>query len=259
MNLEKIIPFVSVMSTVALAILTGLYVYLTRKLLKSSIEANRQNQLAIKEQVRAMTSPYLRCAVYQLKDKLHFKLSNIGHGPAYDIDLLMIGHYSEDEFDVSQFVTKDSKGNLITTKLDEESNFHFFDRIIYGYASPKTEVNASFAFPERPKSLSILLQYRDISGDNFAQIYWFFESWVGPKKFYKLGGCEPKVVTVSPRIGFETEPFRRLVVEKGKKLPKALEKARGYREFNKCFNFSVSSGSFVPDFIIEDRGEWKNI
>jgi hypothetical protein len=258
MNLDQTILFISGISTPVLAILTGIYVYLTRKLVKSSIEANRQNQQATKEQVRAMTAPYLRCSIYQLKDKLHFKLSNIGNGPAYDIDLLAIGHYSDDEVDISQFVAKDSKGNLITPKLDEDGLFHIYDRICYGHVFHRSEADAHFAFPERPMDLTILLQYRDISSDNFAQIYWFFESFIGPKRFYKLGACDPKVITVSPRIEFETEPLK-LVVEQSKELPNALTEASGYHEFKSSFKVAVSSGYFVPDFEIEDRGEWTNI
>jgi hypothetical protein len=258
MSSDLTILFISGLSTLVLAILTGIYVYLTRKLVKSSNEANRQNQQAIKEQIRVMTAPYLRCRVYQSGDELRFKLSNIGNGPAYDIDFLALGHYSEEVFDISQFVAKNSKGDLIAPKLDEWGFFHIYDRACYGYAFPKSEVDAPFAFHEHPKDLAILLQYRDLSDDNFVQIYWFFESFVGPGKFYKLGACDPRVIEVSPRIEFETEPLR-LVVEQDKELPKALKEAYGYQEFKKSFDIAISSGYFVSHFEIEDRGEWKSI
>ena len=250
MSLEQTILVISALSTLTLAILTGIYVYLTRKLVKSSNEAVRQ-------QVRAMTAPYIRCYVYQSKKELRFKLSNVGNGPAYDIDLLVLGHYPEDELD-SRFIAEDSKGNLITCELDEEEFFHVRDRIVYGYAFPRSEVDGSFDFPKRPRYLSILLQYRDISGDNFAQLFWFFESLAGRKKYYKLGACDPEVIQMSPRIGFEIKP-RSLIVEQNQKLPKALEEARGYQDFKKSFEIAVSSGHFVPRFEVEDRGEWKSI
>lgn len=258
MSLEQTVLVISGLSTFILAILTGIYVSLTRKLVKSSNEANQQNQQAIREQVRAMTAPYIRCYVYQSKNELHCKLSNVGNGPAYDIDLLVLGHYPEEDLG-SPFMAKDSEGNLITCEPDEEGIFHIFDRIVYGYAFPRSEVDGSFVFPERPPSLSILLQYRDISGDNFVQLYWFFESFSGRKKFYKLGACDPQVIQVSPRIEFGVEPLK-LVIEQDKELPKVLEQAKGYQDFKKSFEVAVSSGYFVSDFVeVEDRGEWKSI
>lgn len=251
MSLEQTILLISGLSTLTLAILTGIYVTLTRKLVKSSNEA-------IKQQVRAMTAPYIRCYVYQSKNEPRLKLSNVGNGPAYDIDLLVLGHYLEEDLD-SRFIAKDSKGNLITCELDEEGFFHIFDRFVYGYAFPRSEVDGPFVFPKRPHSLSILLQYRDVSGDNFAQLFWFFEDSSGRKKYYKLGACDPKVTQVSPRIEFETEPLR-LVVEEDRELPKALQEAHGYRHFERAFCISVSSGFFVPGWVwVEDRGEWKSI
>lgn len=258
MNLDKIIPFVNFISPIALAILTAFYVYFAWKLVKFSNYANLQNQLAVKQQIRVMTAPYLRCAVFQLNDNVHFKLSNIGRGPAYDIELLVLGDYFESEHDIWQFSIKTAKAELIIPKVDNEGFFHIYDRIIYGYAFPENEVEAPLAFPERPKSLSILLQYKDISGDNFCQIYWFFESRVGPKSFYKLGACYPKVLSVSPRIEFVADPFR-LIAENGKELPKDLEEAQGYYIFNKSLKVAISSGYFNPNLEIEDRGEWKNI
>jgi hypothetical protein len=249
MSIEQAVLLISGLSTLTLAILTGIYVYLTGKLVKASNEATRQ-------QVRALTAPYLRCYVYQSK-KPRFKLSNVGNGPAYDIDLLVLGHYAEVELG-SLLTKKDSKGNSITFEPDEEGIFNIFDRIVYGYAFPKSEVDAPFAFPKHPGSLSILLQYRDISGDNFAQLLWFFENFSGHKRYYKLGACDPEVIQVSPRIEFESTPFK-LVIKESKKLPKAFQKARGYRDFERAFCFAVSSSHFVPDFEIEDRGEWKSM
>lgn len=258
MNLEQTILVISGMSTLVLAILTGIYVYLTRKLVKSSNEANRQNQQAIKEQIRVMTAPYLRCNVCELDEKLGIKLSNIGNAPAYDIDLLILGHYYEEEVDITKFVAKDGNGNLIKFNLDEEGFFHIYDRICYGYAFPRSEVSALLQFPERPSSVTMLIQYRTMSSDNYAQIYWFFENSDETKQFYKLGVCDPKVIQVSPRIEYELETLK-LVVENNEEIPAALKESTGYREFNDAFKFAVSSGYFVGGFDVEDRGEWKNI
>lgn len=260
MEHNQTILFISGISTLVLVILTGIYVYLTSKLVRSSIKANQQNQRAIREQIRVATAPYLRCNVYQLKDKVYFKLSNIGKGPAYNIDLLALGHYHGEDFDISQFTAKNVNGDLIAPKLDEEGFFHLYDRACYGYIFPRSEVNAPFAFPERPPYLSILFQYRDLSGDNFVQVYYFSENYVGPKKFYKLIVCDPDVITTSPRIEFEFERMR-LVVKQGKELSGALKKAKGYQDFEKSFKLAVSSGFFIGflDFEIEDRGEYKNI
>lgn len=106
MTSNETIILISGLSTVVLAILTGIYVYLTRKLVKLSDEANRRNQQAVREQIRVMIAPYLRCSVYQSRDELRFKLSNVGSGPAFDIDVLAIGHYSEEDLDISQFAGK---------------------------------------------------------------------------------------------------------------------------------------------------------
>ena len=262
MELERIILIITGLSTFVLAVLTGFYAYFTRKLVKSSNEANQQNQQAIRDQIRVLTAPFLRCGVNRQNNNLYLKLSNIGNAPAYDIDLFVIGNYFGEEEDINQFSVKEPKRKTIKPQLDEEGFFHLFDRIVYGYAFPKSEVNAEFQFPKIPGSVKLLLQYRNMSGENYAQLYWFFESTSKPERYYKLGACDPVVVQISPRISFdlENESYQyKLVIENGEEIPPMLRNSQGYKEFCDEFVLSVSTGHYGRRFDIEDRGEWKNI
>ena len=255
MSVEQWILITSCVSTVALAILTGVYVYLTRELVKSSNEANLQAQRTLREQIRAMTAPYLWCAVKESNGDLHFRLSNVGTGPAYDLDVLALGHYNEDDFDVGQFAAQDSTGAMVGCQMDDEGFFHLHDRIVYGHAFPRSEVDALFAFPERPNSLSLLLQYRNASGENHTQIYWFFKSLDATQKSWKLGSCVPRVIQVSPRVELDFEGG--LTSVEGEDMPLELE--RDYLQFKESFEKGISSGYSDARRDIEDRGQWKPI
>jgi len=255
MSLEQWILVTNCVSTVALAIFTGLYVYLTRKLVESSNKANLQAQHTLREQIRAMTAPYLWCAVKESNGDLHLKLSNVGSGPAYDVDVLALGHYHEDDFDVVQFVAKDPTDGVVSCQIDNEGFFHVYDRIVYGHAFPRSEVDALFAFPQRPQSLSLLLQYRDLSGENHTQIYWFFESLDAPAKSWKLGACVPRVVQVSPRV--ELGLAGGLTLEDEGEFPAELEDE--YDRFKESFEKGISSGYFHTRRDVEDRGQWRSI
>lgn len=256
MSLEQWILVITGVSTLALAIFTGIYVWLTRQLVTSSNEANRESQRAIRQQIRAMRAAYLSWVIYGKEDELRFRLSNIGSGPAYDVDVLAVAHYNYvDHADVLNDVREESTGSVPSPEVDHEGFAHVRDRVVYGHAFPMSEVDGLFGFPGRPGSMSVLLQYRDVSGENLAQIYWFFRSLDPHDKGWKLGSCVPKVIERSPRV--ELDLHGGLTVGEPQELPD--ETKEEYDKFKDSFEMAVYSGRYRSYVPVEDRGQWKRI
>jgi len=251
MNSDILISF----SSVFLAILTGIYVLLTYKLLKENKKSNEQ-------QFRILTFPHLYCEIKKKGDKCMLVTYNVGNVPVYDVDILVVGVYSEEDIDIQTFMNTYVRTEYRNYNLQphEERFYGIYDHICYLFFPTKKKIIGELNFCLRPDSVYILLQYRGILGINYSQVYWFFEDLEG--NIYKLGGLDPEIITSSPRVTVDADlgsldliAPRPLKTLNGNPLPKHVKE-----KFLDVWIHSIPSGcTKVPLLDAEDRGKWEDI
>jgi hypothetical protein len=116
------------------------------------------------------------------------------------------------------------------------------------------KVTAEVALPTAPDGAYCLLEYRDLSGTNYSQVYWFYARERDGEIGFHLGDIEPRVITPSPRIEFNFSEMRKIRPEGDGPLPKHIA-----HEFEDHWLHSIPSGrTYFANFDVEDRGKWSD-
>lgn len=249
--------YIGIISNVVLAVLTGLYVILTYGLVKETRKATNQSRMFFEKQFLLSTLPHLYLSFHSDNSKLSLTLFNSGDMSAFDVDLIVIGVYNEDEIDIPTFVVKfarsrEGRHTLTSTK---EGHYGVFDHLYYSVFPRKRKVVAPIPFPILPNCIYCLLQYRNLSGINYSQVYFFYHQQKESKDIYRLSSINPKVITECPRVDYSGNDERKLEAENEQPLPKHID-----WEFMMFWKHSISSGliGYLPPDI-EDRGEWYDL
>ncbi len=254
-------------------LLTVLNVYLLYKAVQEDKKTRKQTKILTEKQLRLSVLPYLYCRVKKTKERLKLTIHNIGTVPAYDIDVLVLGLYHVDDMGIekfcSEFIKSDYKGYNL--RPDKEGFYCVYDRLCYPVFPHSRKATSSLGFPGIPQTVYIFLQWRDVSGINYSQVYWLFEEFISSNEDrhpidYKIGSLEPKSVRSFPRVeldvgldwegpkkeGMETV-LTKLVSESGV-IPNHVEELVGMWEH------SIPCGYTKTTFYgVEDRGTWSGI
>jgi len=108
----------------------------------------------------------------------------------------------------------------------------------------------NLTYNNKPKIFYLLLQMRDVHGDNYSQVACFYKDNNEEDSSYRLGIIDPKCLTPASRIKFDIKS-RRLLSEDGGELPYYVR-----NEFEDCWNASVPGLINLKRNEIESPGQW---
>lgn len=248
---------VTELSTLALAVLTAIYVVFTYKMLSQTKRANDLTQSALQRQFDLATYPRLTCWAKLSAGSIKIIIQNPATIPATDVDVLTIALYEEVDIDVSDFVARyirkgsDDRSRLFRT---HQGFFGVYDHIFYYSLPQQTQVAASLNAPLPCNNLLVLLQFRDVSRRNYYTLYCFAADGVGSgDQRFRAIGIWPKGISESPRVVYTSELV--LKTEDDSPIPKDVE-----QEFRGFWDSSISCGFLiVAEHDVEDRGESSSI
>jgi hypothetical protein len=226
-----------IVATWVLVVLTGAYALLTYRLVSATTK-----------QVEAANLPYVIPMVSREKDAILFRLENPGLIPAYDVDLLLIGHYTDADMLLADFLDQFVAVAQDPARLRESGGrYGVRDRITYPLAPGRMGVEAKSAFPIPPLKIEVMLQYRGPLGINYSQLYSFvFRPEGGLFRTEMLDPPQPEksVRVVAP--GLET-PM-------GRRLPSHFKHAPVL--FAESFRHAISAGQLKAPAFADERGAW---
>jgi hypothetical protein len=246
---------VAVTANLVLAALTAFYVYFTYKLLRQAIRANQLSQQAFERQFQLATYPRINCRAHLKGGRAVLTVENLGSFLSRDVDVLILGLYPEDDMPASQFVAeyvREDSGFQRRLFGGEEGFYGVYDHLLYPVAAERTRVVATLQFPMPPKQLTLLLQFRDITGTNYYNVYWFFlEGETTDEGRFRLGGLSPSTIAQAPRVSFDEH--LNLRGEAGSPLREDV-----VNDFEPVWRCSIPCGHLRGDYAgVEDRGEWQ--
>jgi hypothetical protein len=248
---------ITIIANILLAILTGLYVALTYRLVNETRRATEQTRALFEKQFFLSTLPHLHISISYDGTFPVVTIFNAGDMAAYDVDLLFVGYYYQGDMDIPTFMVNHVVASNRNTILhaDDEGFYGVYDHFIYPVFPQRKKVVARLDLPTPPSGITCLLQFRDLSGANYSQVYWFYDRENEKGRTFHLASIKPSIITSSPRVTFNFLRERRLIAENNNALPEHIIK-----EFAPTWEHSIPSGyTTVTSHDVEDRGEWQDI
>lgn len=255
---------------------------LTRNELARTAEAQEKSETALTEQAKAlsltaqinalMLIPAISCQIERRRSEIFINISNIGNNSAFNVDVLLITSYYSKYMSLKQFiqsyVPEVNRNRVSISTVDDL--YGVSDHLSYPIFPFRKQVNAPIYLPGLSNNFKILLQFRDIQGQNYYQIYWFFdEKWRESVRVDKnnvtenekpvsltLSGLYPTIPKVTPRIEPDLNTMgRTLTIGNNQQLPDNIR-----REFGELWECSVSADqTLMGKRLVEDMGTWTDI
>ncbi len=242
-------------------------ILLQRNEFKRTAEAQKQSEQSLTDQANALKEtarlnalnffPAINCKIKDVDPKAQFVIQNPSNIPAFDIDVWVIGIYSEEDLDIPTFfkkyvTQKENKDPADWITPTEEGFYGVYERLTFPIFPQKQQNNSQLQFPQKPGSILAFVQFRDIKGTNYHQVYWFFsESIEDEQRIYRLGSISPVVPCESNRMKFSLK----IEVDITGTSPEY------FTNFASFWNSSFPSGFLsLKEFRgVEDRGEWETL
>jgi hypothetical protein len=242
---------------------------MTRQELEESLQSQQQSQRMLAAQTEALELtaqlnalnivPAINCGVYLQNGETFLTLINAGNTSAFDVDVLSIMLYDQESTDIPTFLSQYVRKDCPYSKrlFETEGPFYgVYDHFVYAIFPQRKKVTARFHSPLIPKSIYMLLQFRDARGNNYHYLYWFYRDWESDNMedaLYRLGSLQPKTPCVIARIDFKSDSLDLLTAD-GTPIPDHVA------EFVHSWDSSIPSGYTIPGYLgVEDRGRWLDI
>lgn len=255
-TVQRLQPLVGI----CLVVLTGLYVVLTYRLFRETKKTNDLSREQFMMHFSLMTLPQVTVALATKSTGDLVNIANHAQVPAYNIAAWIVGQYSDEEFPLEQCKKNElqKEADFSDWTVNEEGFWAIRENLYYPVFPPQKSVAARLYFPKGVFSIWCLLQFQDIRGTNYAQLYWFFLEEESGKSSYRLGDLQPPTLSPCPRIESVTKKTShagpKLTTRDGTPLPEFV------KSFAATFRNSCSVG-FLKDAppSWEDRGVWSSL
>lgn len=249
----------TIISNILLASLTAAYVVITKKLLDAAVVSNQQSRSLNIENQRIQLFPHISCHASNTDGDIGYSIQNNSDNAASDVDLIIIGIYHTDDYDLKSFIN--DYGDIayindLNINSTEEGFFGVCHRHIYYAVPPHKQVDCNLYFPVEPDSLYILLQFRDVLGNNYFRVYWLMKDSYEDKRL-KIGGIEPNRIKTWARIDIDRRGKQYVLkTQSGEPLPPEVQGSNFHDYYQCSIPIGLIKGASRQ---VEDPGVWKSI
>jgi hypothetical protein len=191
-------------SCVILLITTGFYAWFSHKTLKHIQAENNAYKFVLERQLKISAFPHLYCDMqggFQ-SNGVKLELLNIGSIPAYDIHLSVIGAYTEESMDIPNFMRNfvQPRFRKYPLQVDKVGYYGVRSSVRCPLLPFQKKVVIALSFPLCPVDIYALIQYREILGGNYYQVYCFSD--LDEQGNYRANILEPAAFEPLERLHF---------------------------------------------------------
>jgi hypothetical protein len=191
-------------SIVILLIIVSFYTWFTHKLLQETRQENKLFKSIIENQLKMAVFPHLYCDMQTEMpgNQLRLEIYNVGSTPAYDIHISIIGAYTEEGIDIPTFMRTYVQPRYRKYPLQADKVGYYGIRSIFRCPMLPSQKRLAIGLnlPTQPVDIYALIQYRDISGSNYHQVYCFSD--LDEKGIYRANILEPQSFEPLDRLHF---------------------------------------------------------
>ncbi len=228
-----------IISNLILVGLTGTYAWLSNKNIKQLQEDSTYYRGVVERQLKLTALPHLYWDLRPAEDKsgLELEVFNISNVPAYDVHVSLIGAYTEEGLGIATFLRShvQSRHRKYPLQPDKVGYYGVRNAVRLSLLPTQQKIVLSLPFPVRPVDVYTLVQYRELSGENYYQVCCF--SAIDESGAYRANILEPTEIQTMTRLHlFDLEDFTLPETETdGEDLPYYLA------DFVDLWNHSISS------------------
>lgn len=248
----------SAFAALILTVLTWRQVRLTNEMLRESRNTFDLEREVADKQFRVQTIPHLYCGVVRSPQETQLALFNVGSVPAYDVEVLAVGVQDESTMSARTFVQtqlREDMRDVVSLEADEEGSYGVYDRLTYSVFPSAKKVIAPLRFSIPPGTCYVLLQYRSMLGENFSQVYWFYEDYESATGAFRLADVTPDVIAPAARVILDIDSGSGRTLKSDGDLPAHVADSLA-KLLHHCIPAGYTDAGALP---IEDRGAWESI
>jgi hypothetical protein len=224
-----------ILTNLLLATLTGTYVWLNLRNLKQLQQESDYYRNLVEQQLKLTTLPHLYwdLRLSEADRTRVLDIFNISGLPAYDLHLSVIGAYTEANLDIATFLRTyvQPRHRKYPLQADRVGYYGVRNSVRLSLLPAQQKITVELPLPDYPVDIYTLVQYRDLSGENYYQVCCF--SAIDETGGYRANVLEPKVGEVIERFHlFDPENYE---------LPDLPEDWPYYvKDFTDLWNHSLS-------------------
>ncbi|WP_437673207.1 hypothetical protein [Sorangium sp. So ce131] len=247
---------------------------LTRAELRRSAEAQENSEKALVSQAKALADtarantmtlmPTTMCSftvMHISNGGLYpiLNIANVGNVPAFDFEIYIACVFSSKKEHLAQlrkYIRPGFVSDFDKVRFTEDGFYGIRDQVHYPMVPPRRQRSLSVVstdLPIWPVGIHTLVQFRDVQGHNYSQVYYFEHTLQDETHVFRLVELNPPTPLAHSRIHVESS-------DNGVQLrngESALEFASHFQEILQssiscvCLNSSIVGG--------EDWGDWQEI
>lgn len=193
-----------IVSNIILVALTGFYAWFTYKTLQEVQQENTLYRNTLEKQLRLSTLPHLYCDMHcdVATNRTSLSVYNIGSVPAYDVHVSLIGAYTEEGMDIPSFMRSyvQPRYRKYPLQVDKVGYYGVRSSIRFSFLPSQKKLEVNLVFPVRPVDVYAMVQYREILGENYYQVYCFSD--LDEQGTYRANILEPRASESIERFHF---------------------------------------------------------
>lgn len=176
-----------------LAVMAVLYAWYSHRLLQEMRAESVLYRGVIEKQLRVTAFPHIYCDTQSdlQAGTLQLEIYNVGNVPAYDILIAVVGTYTEEAMDIPTFMRTHVQPRYRKYPLQPDKVGYYGVRssIRFSMLPFQKRLAIPLSLPMRPVDIYTLIQYREVLGSNFYQVYCFSD--IDAKGNYRANILEP--------------------------------------------------------------------
>ncbi len=180
------------------------YVWFAYRTLQELRQENNLYRNAIERQLKITAFPHIYCDLQPdfQTGNLQLEVYNVGSVPAYDVHVSIIGTYTGETMDVPTFMRThvQPRYRKYPLQVDKVGYYGVRNSIRFAMLPFQKRLAIALTLPIRPVDVYALVQYREVLGGNYYQVYCFSD--LDAKGNYRANVLEPSRFEMIERFHF---------------------------------------------------------
>lgn len=160
-----------------LLVITGFYAWFTFTLVKQGQQENSVYKSALEKQLKLSSMPHVYCDMqYDVAaNSAQLEVYNVGTVPAYDMLVSIIGSYTEESLDIPSLMRSfiQPRYRKYPLQVDKVGYYGIRSVVRTPMLPAQQKLAIALSLPIRPVDVYVFIQFREVLGWNYDQVYCF--------------------------------------------------------------------------------------
>jgi hypothetical protein len=198
------VEIILLIGALILLMITAFYAWFTHKTLQEMRHESNLYRAVLEKQLKVTAFPHIYCDLQPdfQTGGLQLEIYNVGNVPAYDIHVSTIGTFTEETMDIPGFMRThiQPRYRKYPLQVDKVGYYGIRSSVRFSMLPCQKRLAIALMLPMRPVDIYALVQYREVLGGNYYQVYCFSD--LDTKGNYRANILEPSRIELLERFHF---------------------------------------------------------